>query len=372
MTPTQHIYWFAPYGLNCPSTRYRGYLPLKFMEEQHGLTYNFIYPDRSVKGIFRFLLLWLGVLFFRKTNAVIVIQKVCTNRYYANLLKLLILVRPERTIYDIDDAEYLRTDTKSLHFFLKHCSKVQVGSPALRIYCSDFNENVYINTSPVPLHNYQKRIRNKTTPHIGWVGDLGEDRPDTRSYSHKTSLYQLFFPAIIAINRPLKLSIIGVKNQADIPEIKAHFQAYQHIELDIPENLKWEEDEWVYERIADFDIGVSPMVDAPFNQAKSAFKAKQYLSCGVPVLASDVGENARFVVEGKTGLLCSNVQDFEYALLELINCSDQAYRLFSEQALANRSAYSLEAYTAIFLGLKKERKITSLHKTAHAVQTPVY
>ena len=41
------------------------------------------------------------------------------------------------------------------------------------------------------------------------------------------------------------------------------------------------------------------MLNHPFNQAKSAFKAKQYLSCGIPVIASDVGENRKFVLNNK-------------------------------------------------------------------------
>ena len=43
----KHIYWFAPYNLNYPSTRYRGVLPLKYLSENN-VTNDFVFPERSI------------------------------------------------------------------------------------------------------------------------------------------------------------------------------------------------------------------------------------------------------------------------------------------------------------------------------------
>jgi glycosyltransferase involved in cell wall biosynthesis len=344
----EHIYWFAPYNITCPSTRYRGKYPLQHLQKHHNISYDFVLPDRSLNGLFFFLKTFLTILFFRKKNSLLVIQKICSDRWYANALKLLVLFRKNATLYDIDDAEYFRQPTSTLHFFLKHCQKVAVGSQALKEYCLVYNSNVYIQTSPVLKHSHSKK--EKTTPlHIGWVGDFGNGRSISKNFSHKTSLYQLLFPALLEINIPIQLSLIGIKNLEDIPEIQSYFKEKPNIHLEIPTHLNWETDEWLYPLIARFDIGVSPMVDHPFNQAKSAFKAKQYLSCGVPVVGSAIGENYKFVQHQYNGLLCREVEDFKLALEKFAQMSKNEYLKFSKNALLNYPNYSMAAYCQLLL-----------------------
>ncbi len=346
--PLKHIYWFAPYNITCPSTRYRGKYPLEHLQEQHKLSFNFILPDRSLAGIFYFLKIVLSILFFRKRNSLLVIQKVCSNRWYANVLKLLVLIRNKDTLYDIDDAEYFRQPTSTLHFFLKHCQQVAVGSQALKEYCLVYNSNVYIQTSPVISHSHSKKERISPL-HIGWVGDFGNGRSISKAFSHKTSLYQLLFPALLDLDIPIKLSLIGIKDPKDRPEIEHYFKDKANLQLEIPTELNWETDEWLYPLIATFDVGVSPMVDHPFNQAKSAFKAKQYLSCGVPVVGSSIGENDKFVQHNYNGFLCQEVQDFKLGLEQFAQMSNNEYLKFSTNALSGYSAYSMANYCHLLL-----------------------
>ena len=133
-----HIYWFAPYNLTCPSTRYRGKYPLEYLKENSGIEYDFVIPDSSTKGIFHFIKVYFSILLFRKKNSLIVIQKICSNRIYANALKILIRISKKNTIYDLDDAEYYRQPVNTLHYFLRNCQYVQTGSSALLKYCLQF------------------------------------------------------------------------------------------------------------------------------------------------------------------------------------------------------------------------------------------
>jgi glycosyltransferase involved in cell wall biosynthesis len=105
----------------------------------------------------------------------------------------------------------------------------------------------------------------------------------------------------------------------------------------------------LYPLIATFDIGVSPMVDHPFNQAKSAFKAKQYLSCGVPVVGSSIGENDKFVQHGQNGLLCEEAQDFKLALKQFAQMDKNEYLKFSTNALSSYPKYSIANYCTLLL-----------------------
>jgi glycosyltransferase involved in cell wall biosynthesis len=43
------------------------------------------------------------------------------------------------------------------------------------------------------------------------------------------------------------------------------------------------------ERLADFDVGIVPLADIPFNQGRSNVKAREYAAAAVPWLASPVG-----------------------------------------------------------------------------------
>lgn len=300
-------------------------------------------------GLLQFLRVFFSILFLRKKHSLIVIQKICSNGFYANSLKLLLFFRPKNTLYDLDDAEYLRQGTKSLHHFLKKCERISVGSEALKTYCSTFNPHVFLLTSPVVEHGQVKQARNLDPLHIGWVGDTGNGNAKADGFSHKRSLFELFFPEMLQLQIPVTLSLIGVKNKADIPEIQAFFKEAKHVELVIPTDLAWQNDLWVYDKIIEFDIGISPMLDHPFNRAKSAFKIKQYLSAGVPTIASDVGENKEFIQEGRTGFLCHKPGDFLAAMKHIAEMDDVSYQSMSKQALADRGSYNLRTFCETIL-----------------------
>jgi glycosyltransferase involved in cell wall biosynthesis len=47
--------------------------------------------------------------------------------------------------------------------------------------------------------------------------------------------------------------------------------------------------ETLTQRLADFDVGIVPLADIPFNRGRSNVKAREYAAAGVPWLASPVG-----------------------------------------------------------------------------------
>ena len=56
------------------------------------------------------------------------------------------------------------------------------------------------------------------------------------------------------------------------------------------EAWSWTEDSEV-ESVQQFDIGIMPLEDSPWERGKCGYKLIQYLACGVPVVASPVGVN---------------------------------------------------------------------------------
>lgn len=345
----QYIYWFAPYNMTCPSTRYRGKFPLDHLYHYYGIKSRFIFPDYRLSSILLFIKAFLSALLFRRKNSLIVVQKICSNRIYANALKLLIYFQNKNTVYDLDDAEHLRQSKETMLFFIKNCENINVGSAALKNFCLQYSSKVSILTSPVKEHKFQKSIRNKVI-NIGWVGDFGNGNEHSKSFSHKTNMFKVFFPQLLKIDFKIKLTLIGIKNKKDIPEIIKYFKNKPNIVLEIEKDMRWEEDDWLYQRISNFDVGISPMTKHLFNQCKSAFKAKQYLSVGVPVIASDVGDNKVFVTHSKNGFLCKEGKDFLKHILKIQQMKDEEYFKMSTNALKSQEDFSIDNYCKKLIG----------------------
>jgi glycosyltransferase involved in cell wall biosynthesis len=85
----------------------------------------------------------------------------------------------------------------------------------------------------------------------------------------------------------------------------------------------WQPNVWDYYRAIDFDIGVVPLADTPFNRCRTPIKALEYAALGIPVLASDVEPYRGFVVDGVTGYLCRTETDWRSRLRELVNDPQQ-------------------------------------------------
>jgi hypothetical protein len=138
----EFIYWFAYYNLDSPSVRYRAKYPLDFFKEEKGIDSYLVVPSYSISGILLFLKAYLSALFFRKRNSLIVIQRVQSNFIYAGLLKLLVRIRRKDTVYDLDDADYLEENQKTIFYFVKNCAKISAGSNAIAAYLSRFNHQI--------------------------------------------------------------------------------------------------------------------------------------------------------------------------------------------------------------------------------------
>ena len=344
-----HIYLFSSYNTQGVSTRYRGTYVLEEMGHQFGLTHTFVYPGYKPTEILNFLKAYISVLLFRKKNSLIIFQKLHSKGIYTFLLKLLLRLKPKNTIYDTDDADYLRFEARNIHHFMCKCALCTVGSQALFDYTRNRNKNVLLLTSPIIRHDELKTNRNKTL-HLGWVGDYGMNNGSTAPYSHKISLTTILFPILKELQFEFKLTLLGIKNPIDKLEIENYFKQNKNISLNIPMDVNWLDEISLYRTIKDFDIGVSPMVDHEFNVAKSAFKAKQYLSCGVPVLASPIGENRKIIKNGVNGYICRTSIDFKNRIIEINNMTDPEYEKLKQNALRDIHEFRIDRYCKDLIG----------------------
>ena len=77
--------------------------------------------------------------------------------------------------------------------------------------------------------------------------------------------------------------------------------------------IPWSEDTEV-SSIQDFDVGIMPLPDSPWERGKCGYKLIQYMACGKPVVASPVGVNTEIVEHGINGFLAESTAEWLEAL----------------------------------------------------------
>ena len=82
--------------------------------------------------------------------------------------------------------------------------------------------------------------------------------------------------------------------------------------------------------IAEFDVGIMPLADEPWERGKCGYKLIQYMACGLPVVASPVGVNRQIVEHGVNGFLAETPTQWDEALRTLL--ADPALRQRMGQA----------------------------------------
>jgi glycosyltransferase involved in cell wall biosynthesis len=154
----------------------------------------------------------------------------------------------------------------------------------------------------IDLDRYPRRQGVPATPiasdgvlRIVWIGS-----PSTVSY-----LRLLTGPLqTLAKTQPFVLRVIG-GGSIDMPGVQL-------------EVVEWSEDTEV-DVIGECDIGVMPLVDSAWERGKCGYKLIQYMACGLPVVASNVGVNAEIVQQRVSGLLVDSGQEWVAALGALLD-----------------------------------------------------
>jgi glycosyltransferase involved in cell wall biosynthesis len=79
--------------------------------------------------------------------------------------------------------------------------------------------------------------------------------------------------------------------------------------------------------LATADIGLAPLPDDPFTRGKCSFKVLEYSASGLPVVASPVGTNAEYVLDGVTGHLAVEERDWVERLVRLVEDHELRQRM---------------------------------------------
>ena len=221
-----------------------------------------------------------------------------------------------RLVYEIDDdvfsvavtnwmayGTYGRADTQDA---VAHAAEVAhlvtVTTDRLADVMRKYNPNVAVlpNCVPGELLELERPRRDKVT--VGWAGGA--------SHALDMALIAEQLGRFLDRTPKAQLHLIGTDYRKTVARV-GRFTG-------------WDNDTSTYYRNIDFDIGLAPLTDSPFNACKSPIKALEYAALGIPVIASDVTPYREFVIDGVTGFLCKRKSDWGRRLDELAN--DQQLR----------------------------------------------
>ena len=190
----------------------------------------------------------------------------------------------------------------------------------------------------VDLQRYPLAMVNRTRgdglPCVGWIGQ--------RATASFLAPYKQLFERLSAEGKA-RFAAIGIDAQL----------------LGLPmESIPWTEVTEV-DSISNFDIGIMPLVDEPFERGKCGYKLIQYMASGLPVVASPVGVNVQIVEHGVNGFLAETPAQWEQALQTLLADASLRQRMGQAGRQKVEQQYCIQVTGPIMAALLKNAAKTA-------------
>lgn len=205
--------------------------------------------------------------------------------------------------YDLSTNPWRRLLNKKIDRVMRHSVLVVCGNAYLANRAKGAGATqVQIIPTVIDLDRYSVKRKALCSPlRIGWVGSAA-----TVKY------LDIVLPALLTMSKelPIQLRVIGA--DVTVPGLDTVC-------------TPWTEQSEV-EQIQEFDIGIMPLLDSPWERGKCGYKLIQYMACGLPVVASPVGVNKQIVQDGVSGYLANTADEWVAAFRKLLTDEDLRLR----------------------------------------------
>jgi glycosyltransferase involved in cell wall biosynthesis len=192
------------------------------------------------------------------------------------------------SVYDFDDAlqwdvgegpvfRRLAPKARKALVAAQTADRVIAGNAVLAEWAARHNKDVVVIPSCVspaayaPKDDYEVPER----PRLVWIGSV-----DNEAYLHAIA------PALREVNRRTgaRLTLLS-STDARLGELES-----------LVDRLAWSE-ELQHAGLSEFDVGIAPVPDEPYERGKCGYKLLQYAAAGLPFVASPVGVNAQMLAQ---------------------------------------------------------------------------
>ena len=236
-------------------------------------------------------------------------------------------------VYDFDDAIFLPNVSDANRFIVslkwagkvpeivRRSTRVIAGNGFLAAFARRYNPSVLTIPTCVDTDKFAPRSDGsggRDPLVVGWIGS-----PTTAPY---LSMLSGVFKSVYATT-PFRLKISGAASEVAVEGVPV-------------ENVKWS----LADEVSLFntcDVGVYPLTDDEWSKGKCGFKAIQFMSCGVPVVASAVGENLAIIEDGVNGFLATTAAEWQSKLRRLLTDAPLRARFAAAGRRTVEERYSL-------------------------------
>jgi len=283
-------------------------------------------------------LIWHHVVGFTeiKKDDILYLQRPINNKYLVLLIIFYKLLFRRKMLFDMDDTVYVYLPYKT-RFFTKMCDGIIVGSHYLYDWAKKYNSKVYIIPTSVTFEKYQAFTRDYSTRSekltIGWIGGANYHYDNLK-------LLVPVFQGLVEKSIPFKFILIGSSGNQKVYDLFNHIQG---LDVEFIDALNWSDPKAAPSNIQKFDIGLMPLVDDETTRGKCAFKAIEYMACGVATIVSPVGENPYLVQDGINGFLARNTEEWIEKILRISQDTELASRLGKAGQSTIKDHYSFDA-----------------------------
>lgn len=243
-------------------------------------------------------------------------------------------------IYDIDDLVFLKPQSKANPlvaflksknnsiYLMKSAKHVITCTPYLDKFVRQYNSITTDISSTINTDNYRPKKHytlTKEKPILGWSG------------SFSTSKY-LFL---------LKDVLLKLAKEFDFKLLVMGDPSFNIEGLDV-EAIAWKE-EYEVVTISRFDIGLYPLPNEEWVMGKSGLKALQYMSLGIPTVATAIGTNFRIIEDGVSGFLVNSDDQWYEKIKQLLLSEPLRRKIGIESAKRVENNYSINANQDTYL-----------------------
>mgnify|MGYP003971255267 CR=1 FL=1 len=210
--------------------------------------------------------------------------------------------------FDYDDAIYHNYDMSQnffirlflgpkIKYLMKNADGIIAGNNYTEKYAQNAGAtNILVLPTVIDINDYLDQpspISPNKNFTIGWIGS-----PSTAKYLKivKEPLKQL------AQLIPVTLYLVGANKTSNL--------SIDNVQII---SVEWSEEN-EQKALKEFDVGIMPLNDRPWDMGKCAFKLIQYMASFLPVVSSNVGMNREIINDNGNGLLASSSDEWFNAL----------------------------------------------------------